>query len=212
MVRTWKKELSESDQRSRPRFAHSIHRISSACVRRPKGCVGDFDRRSRRQGNKPRLDAKSEEHGAHNHRVSHADVPFNRRTKQNKSDDPENDQDDAFPCKTLSYGTLHSFEPMRFAGTWKMYSNNARPPADQDDDTKGWFLNFKWPYQARFMNAFENVSGITRPRSSLLKLFYTTRVRTANRGIGIITMRAASDIDLAKCCLLFCLSREGFYE
>src|SRR5882762_2649062 len=61
-------------------------------------------------------------------------------------------------CRTLSCATLHSVEPMRFAGTWKTYSNNAMPQLARITIQSGLSLNFKWPYHARFMNTFEIVS------------------------------------------------------
>src|SRR5580693_4074783 len=60
--------------------------------------------------------------------------------------------------RILSWKTDHSLEPMRFAGTWKMYSNNAIPQLARITIQSGWSLNFKCPYQARFMNVFEMVS------------------------------------------------------
>jgi len=60
------------------------------------------------------------------------------------------------------------------------------------------------------MNAFESVSGVTRPRLSLMKLFCTTRVRTANRGIGIITMRQPA-ISIWPSVAYFFAFREGAF-
>src|SRR5271163_2153028 len=62
-------------------------------------------------------------------------------------------------CKTLSCGTDHSAEPIRLAGTWKIYSNKAIPQLARITIQSGWSLNFRCPYQARFIKVFERVSS-----------------------------------------------------
>src|ERR1700761_9673879 len=71
-------------------------------------------------------------------------------------------------CRTLSCGTDHSEEPMRLAGTWKMYSKRAMPQLARITIHSGWSLNFRCPYQARFMKVLEMVSRrivFIRPRA-----------------------------------------------
>ena len=52
---------------------------------------------------------------------------------------------------------LNSYEPMRFAGTWKQYSKKAMPQLTRITFQRAEVRNFKWPYQAKVMKIFEMV-------------------------------------------------------
>jgi hypothetical protein len=57
----------------------------------------------------------------------------------------------------LSCAVLNSYEPMRFAGTWKQYSKKAIPQLTRITFQSAEVRYFKWPYQANVMKIFEMV-------------------------------------------------------
>src|SRR6266478_3553916 len=59
----------------------------------------------------------------------------------------------------LSCAVLNSYEPMRFAGTWKQYSKNAMPQLAIITFHKASLRYFKWPYHAKVMKIFEMASS-----------------------------------------------------
>src|SRR5271168_3915277 len=58
----------------------------------------------------------------------------------------------------LSCAVLNSYEPIRFAGTWKQYSKKAIPQLTRMTFQSAEVRYFKWPYQANVMKMFEMVS------------------------------------------------------
>src|SRR5262245_19861443 len=64
-------------------------------------------------------------------------------------------------CVTLSCVSENFPEPIRLAGTWKMYSASAISQLTAMANTSGWLLCFRWPYQATVMKLFEIVSSRT---------------------------------------------------
>jgi hypothetical protein len=50
---------------------------------------------------------------------------------------------------------------MRLAGTWKQYSPNAISQLTTIAETMGMERCFRWPYQAKVMNAFETINSST---------------------------------------------------
>src|SRR5580704_5456953 len=58
----------------------------------------------------------------------------------------------------LSCAVLNSYEPIRFAGTWKQYSKKAIPQLTRMTFQSAEVRYFKWPYQAKVMKMFEMVS------------------------------------------------------
>ena len=50
--------------------------------------------------------------------------------------------------------------PIRLAGTWRRYSKKAIPQLRRMIRNRGFpFMFFRWPYQAKVMNKFDNVSN-----------------------------------------------------
>src|SRR5580704_16761231 len=65
----------------------------------------------------------------------------------------------------LSCAVLNSYEPMRFAGTWKQYSKKAIPQLTKMTFQSAEVRNFKWPYQAKVIKIFEMV------RRTIVRMF-----------------------------------------
>src|SRR5882724_11330128 len=69
----------------------------------------------------------------------------------------------------LSWAALNSYEPMRFAGTWKQYSKKAMPQLMAITFHRATLRYFKCPYHANVINMFEIVrSRIVRKVCSCL--------------------------------------------
>src|ERR1700756_381149 len=71
----------------------------------------------------------------------------------------------------LSCAVLNSYEPIRFAGTWKQYSKKAIPQLMTITFHSATLRNFKCPYHANVMKIFEMVRRRIvriRPGGSLL--------------------------------------------
>src|ERR1700747_2756195 len=67
----------------------------------------------------------------------------------------------------LSCAVVNSYEPMRFAGTWKQYSKNAMPQLARMTFHNASLRYLRWPYQAKVMKMFETVKNkIVRTRIS----------------------------------------------
>src|ERR1700730_3044554 len=66
----------------------------------------------------------------------------------------------------------NSYDPMRFAGTWKQYSKKAIPQLTKITFHKASLRYFKCPYQANVMKILETVSSsIRRKRIALPREF-----------------------------------------
>src|SRR6266478_7735323 len=66
----------------------------------------------------------------------------------------------------LSCAVVNSYEPMRFAGTWKQYSKKAMPQLARITFHNASLRYLRWPYQANVIKMFEMVSRkivLTRP-------------------------------------------------
>src|SRR6266576_6617453 len=63
----------------------------------------------------------------------------------------------------LSCAALNSYEPMRFAGTWKQYSKNAMPQLAIITFGKASLRYFKWPYHAKVMKIFSRMVRTNSP-------------------------------------------------
>ncbi len=59
----------------------------------------------------------------------------------------------------FSCAKVNSYEPMRFAGTWKQYSANAMSQLMTITLNSGAWRYFKWPYQAIVMKMLERVNS-----------------------------------------------------
>src|SRR4029077_876599 len=59
----------------------------------------------------------------------------------------------------LSCAVENSYEPMRFAGTWKQYSKKAMPQLARMTFHSASLRYLRWPYQANVMKMFEMVSS-----------------------------------------------------
>src|ERR1700732_3152391 len=59
----------------------------------------------------------------------------------------------------LSCAVENSYEPMRFAGTWKQYSKNAMPQLARMTFHSASLRYLRWPYQAKVMKIFDMVSS-----------------------------------------------------
>src|SRR6266436_375157 len=59
----------------------------------------------------------------------------------------------------FSRAVVNSYEPMRFAGTWKQYSKKAMPQLARMTFHKASLRYLRWPYQAKVMKMFERVSS-----------------------------------------------------
>src|SRR5260221_1295485 len=57
----------------------------------------------------------------------------------------------------LSCAALNSYEPIRFAGTWKQYSKKAMPQLMAITFQSATLRNFKWPYHANVIKILETV-------------------------------------------------------
>ena len=65
---------------------------------------------------------------------------------------------------------------MRFAGTAKQYSMNAMPQLTRMTPQSGVSLNFRWPYHAKVMKTFEQISSTMGSRygevgANMIELF-----------------------------------------
>src|SRR4029077_4573437 len=58
----------------------------------------------------------------------------------------------------LSCAVENSYEPMRFAGTWKQYSKKAMPQLARMTFQSASLRYLRWPYQAKVIKIFETVS------------------------------------------------------
>src|SRR5713226_9457237 len=59
----------------------------------------------------------------------------------------------------LSCAVVKSYEPMRFAGTWKQYSKKAIPQLARMTFQSASLRNFKWPYHAKVMKILDTMSN-----------------------------------------------------
>src|SRR5260221_4945117 len=59
----------------------------------------------------------------------------------------------------LSREVKNSYEPMRFAGTWKQYSKKAMPQLARMTFQSASLRYLRWPYHANVMKMFEMVSS-----------------------------------------------------
>src|ERR1700730_17466152 len=57
----------------------------------------------------------------------------------------------------LSCAVENSYEPMRFAGTWKQYSKNAIPQLARMTFHSGSLRYLRWPYQAKVIKIFDTI-------------------------------------------------------
>ena len=64
-------------------------------------------------------------------------------------------------CMILSCVTVNFPEPMRFAGTWNVYSGSAMSQLIRIINSSGLAFSFRCPYHARVMKIFEITSKIT---------------------------------------------------
>src|SRR5262249_3002494 len=80
-------------------------------------------------------------------------------------------------CDTLSCVSENFSDPIRLAGTWKMYSASAISQLTRMASTSGWFLCLRWPYQAIVMNVFEIVSS--RTNLSVVLMAASLRLRAS---------------------------------
>jgi hypothetical protein len=64
-------------------------------------------------------------------------------------------------CMILSCVTVNVSEPMRFAGTWNVYSGSAMSQLIRIINSSGLAFSFRCPYHARVMKIFEITSKIT---------------------------------------------------
>src|SRR5579863_1404837 len=58
----------------------------------------------------------------------------------------------------LSCAVENSYEPIRFAGTWKQYSKKAMPQLARMTFHSASLRYLRWPYQAKVIKIFETVS------------------------------------------------------
>src|SRR5579864_3186322 len=58
----------------------------------------------------------------------------------------------------LSCAVENSYEPIRFAGTWKQYSKKAMPQLARITFQSASLRYLRWPYQAKVIKIFETVS------------------------------------------------------
>src|SRR6267378_7474688 len=59
----------------------------------------------------------------------------------------------------LSCAVVNSYEPMRFAGTWKQYSKKAMPQLARITFHSASLRYLRWPYHAKVMKMLEIVSS-----------------------------------------------------
>src|ERR1043165_251188 len=90
-------------------------------------------------------------------------------------------------CNICSCVTEKICEPIRLAGTWKIYSNSAMDQLITITNSRGLCLYLRWPYHAKVMNTFEMTSRMTvftpNPSLTCLTSSRVVLLQTTFRGL-----------------------------
>lgn len=83
-------------------------------------------------------------------------------------------------CKIFNCVTLKTSEPMRFAGTWKTYSKNAKPQLARIASHNALDLCFRCPYHAKVIKTLETIN-----KATVEKIGFIVNIRKAIDGFHV---------------------------